>query len=459
MKNRFNLNLVAVLFPSMCLSLILDAQDNWTAKGIKFEQGLSWVKVKAKAKAENKYIFVDVFATWCGPCKRMDKEVYSNDSVGNIMNGKFISVKVQADTSAQDMAWVKNWYIDARQILKEYEIPGYPSFLFFSPDAKLAYKDLGYKNVSDFIKQAERALDPQNIIYYSRLEDYKRGIKQYKGMDELAIFTKKIICNKELATIIAKDYKDSYLDKFNEEALCTKENLTFIGMFNNLINSKDPFFRLCYTQPEKVDQLIGNIGWAKFQVEQTVTKEEMENKLLKDKKPIYKNPDWNQIRSVINKKYKKLDANRLLLGYQIIYYRFNDLDWRLWAIYKDKKIKDYPPEAIGLGVYIELNTYGAWDAFLHCNDKRVLTRTLTWIDQALQSDKENKAAYLDTKANLLYKLGKVEQAINTEEKAMEIDSTHSFNIVVTKMKNGEPTYLEEGAIWNTCTLPKKGNQR
>jgi len=430
----------------------VDAQDNWTTKGIKFEQGLSWAEVKAKAKAENKYIFLDVFATWCGPCKRMDKEVYSNDSVGNIMNGKFISVKVQADTSTQDMAWVKNWYIDARQILKEYEIPGYPGFLFFSPDAKLAHKDIGYKNVSDFIKQAERALDPQNILYYSRLEDYKRGVKQYDGMDKLAIFAKKIIGDKELAASIARDYKDNCLDKLSDETLCIKKNIEFIEMFNNLINSKDPFFHLCYYQPEKIDQLIGNKGWAKFQVEQTVTKEDLETKLLKHKKPIFTNPDWDQILAAIHKKYNKLDAKRLLLDYQVRYYRFYDLNWMLWTMYKDKKIKDYPPKPVGLEVYAELNVYGTWDAFLNCNNKAVLARTLHWIDMALQSDEENKADYLDTKANILYKLGKFEQAIILEQKAAEINSR--FKTIVTKMKNGEPTYLEEGATWNACTLPK-----
>ena len=46
-----------------------------TTKGIHFVNGLSWQEVLQKAKAENKYIFVDCYATWCGPCKAMDKEV------------------------------------------------------------------------------------------------------------------------------------------------------------------------------------------------------------------------------------------------------------------------------------------------------------------------------------------------------------------------------------------------
>ncbi|MDG1903455.1 MAG: thioredoxin domain-containing protein, partial [Schleiferiaceae bacterium] len=37
--------------------------------GIKFEQG-NWANTLAKAKAENKIVFVDAYTTWCGPCKK-----------------------------------------------------------------------------------------------------------------------------------------------------------------------------------------------------------------------------------------------------------------------------------------------------------------------------------------------------------------------------------------------------
>ncbi len=55
-------------------------------KGIKFENGLSWSQILAKAKTDNKYIFVDCYATWCGPCKEMDKKIYPSEKLGAIMN-------------------------------------------------------------------------------------------------------------------------------------------------------------------------------------------------------------------------------------------------------------------------------------------------------------------------------------------------------------------------------------
>jgi thiol:disulfide interchange protein len=72
-----------LLLPLFCLltnSLVSQVTEGFsdridTSKGINFENNLSWEQVKEKAKAENKYIFVDCYATWCGPCKAMDKEV------------------------------------------------------------------------------------------------------------------------------------------------------------------------------------------------------------------------------------------------------------------------------------------------------------------------------------------------------------------------------------------------
>src|ERR1700744_5232469 len=91
---------IALLLTINCSVFAQVRQDSHG--GIHFETGKTWDQVLAKAKSEKKYIFVDCYATWCGPCKMMDRDIYPKDSVGNYMNSRYVSVKVQMDKTTMD---------------------------------------------------------------------------------------------------------------------------------------------------------------------------------------------------------------------------------------------------------------------------------------------------------------------------------------------------------------------
>jgi len=426
----------------LCSPLFLSAQDN---KGVQFNETLNWEQIQAQARAENKYVFVDAYATWCGPCKMMDRDVYPAPEVGTAMNNKFIAVKVQLDETPEDDARTKAWYKDARQLKETYKIAALPAFLFFAPDGKLLHKDFGYRNTAGFVKLAEGALDPAKRLLYQQLADYNNGKKDYNNMGELAIFVKQVVENRGKADSIAKDFKRT-LDKRSIHTIYTKKNLNFINEFRNLISSKDPFFALCYKQPARADSIMEQEGWAQARVWQTVTREELENKVLKDGKALGTQPDWDKIRATINKKYIGLDARKMVLDYQILYYERWDQDWGKWAFYTDQRIKAYPPQR-GLQSFGELNM-PAWNAFLHCDDKKVLEKALEWSSLSIKDYKPQEVLQqLDTRANLLYKLGNVKEGIEQEQAALEVSTSmegrpfeKDFVETLEKMKKGEPTW-------------------
>src|SRR5882724_5032774 len=153
-----------LLFLSIVTPFCVNAQTEMSG-GIHFEQGLSWIQLKHKAKAEHKFIFVDCYATWCSPCKVMDNKVYSNDTVGAYMNDKFISVKVQLDTSKKDDFEVQSWYTDAHDLKAMYKVSALPTYLFFSPDGNAVHRETAYKPVREFIKIASDAITPQRQFY------------------------------------------------------------------------------------------------------------------------------------------------------------------------------------------------------------------------------------------------------------------------------------------------------
>eukprot|EP01132_Coremiostelium_polycephalum_P019130 gene19130-22763_t len=106
-----------LLFFFLLIPLLGTAQE----KGTHFEHGLTWKQVKEKALKENKYLLVDCFTTWCGPCKYMSSTIFPQEKVGAFFNKNFVNVKVQFDKTPGDNEEVKSWYADAEAIDKEFK--------------------------------------------------------------------------------------------------------------------------------------------------------------------------------------------------------------------------------------------------------------------------------------------------------------------------------------------------
>jgi thiol-disulfide isomerase/thioredoxin len=437
---------------------ILVAQQN--ATGVRFTENTSWSQVLARAKAESKYIFVDCYATWCGPCKKMDTDVYPLPQLGSAMNDKFISVKVQMDTTAKDNQEVQSWYDDAHRLMKNYSILAFPTYLFFSPDGKIVHKDLGFKKAEDFIKLTTEAMDPAKQ-YYILVEQYKQGNKNPASMRALALAAK-TLGNRELASRVASDYKNGYLDGLTDEQRCTRDHLQFIADFYDLVRADDGFFALSYRQPQKVDELLMTInplfkGYSGRLVNHVITKEEIDARLWKGNAPITKKPNWKTIYDAISKKYSSSYAEDLMPNAKLNFYRKIE-DWNTYAHLKDEFIKKNPPktkaqETSGFGDAWGLNG-AAWDVFLHCNDQKIMKLALDWSELSIRLEEPDpNIQFLDTKANLLYKLGRVAEAIEWEQKAIDTGIAAAkkkgsnkgyffdeYSAIIAKMKRGEPTW-------------------
>ena len=89
----------------------------------------------------------------------------------------------------------------------------------------------------------------------------------------------------------------------------------------------------------------------------------------------------------------------------------------------------------------------AWNVFQRSNNKDELRSATSWIRHIFQIE-PNNFYYVDTYANLLYKVGRIDEAIFWEEKSLKIatdekseDYMKMFQEVIVKMKKGEPTWL------------------
>lgn len=112
--------------------------------GIKFHRG-SWKEALEIAKKENKLIFLDIYATWCGPCRRLKSNTFSNSRVGKYFNDTFINVSLDGEIG------------DGEILANQYKITGYPSLLFINKDGNIVTRTEGYMDADEFLSLGRSA--------------------------------------------------------------------------------------------------------------------------------------------------------------------------------------------------------------------------------------------------------------------------------------------------------------
>ncbi|WP_316818654.1 thioredoxin fold domain-containing protein [Pedobacter nyackensis] len=147
----------------MMLFLITGSVGKLCAQGIEFNHG-SWAEIKARAKQENKLIFLDFYTVWCAPCKKMAMEVFPLPAAGAFYNKHFMNVKVDAEKG------------EGIVLAKTYRPSGYPTLIFTDAEGKQLYRTTGAETAEELIKHGKIALNPQ--------EDYER-LKDLYAKDEL----------------------------------------------------------------------------------------------------------------------------------------------------------------------------------------------------------------------------------------------------------------------------------
>ena len=116
-----------------------------SAQGIEFFKG-TWAEALEKAKSEERLIFVDAFASWCGPCKRMAAQTFPDPKVGEYFNANFVNLKI-------DMEKPEN-----SEFAGKYPVSSYPTLLFIDATGKIVLKEVGAKNVDQILETGKKAL-------------------------------------------------------------------------------------------------------------------------------------------------------------------------------------------------------------------------------------------------------------------------------------------------------------
>lgn len=366
-------------FNALVVITLLFASSSLLAQGIEFEKG-SWADVKAKAKKENKPIFVDAYTTWCGPCKWMAKNVFTEEEVGEFFKANFVSYKMDMEKG------------EGPEFAKTHKVMAYPTLLFFAVNGDLVHKTVGAKQVEDLISESEKALDPSKQIYTLQ-KKFEKGDRDPQFLYDYAFALQDAYEDPSAAV-------SAYLKTQKQEDLASKKNFDFLynmvrdidsEEFKYVINNKEKFENAA--SKEEVDNYIsGVLGGAA-------------NNLLRSE--VVSAKDIKNL----EKKIKTIAPDKAAYygAYMNCYYYQTDA--KKGFKYTKKYMEKY------CNNYNEMNSI-AWTYYEQEDNSKRLEAALSWVERSISIDKNWYNT--DTRAHLLYKLGRYKQALVAAEESAKI---------------------------------------
>ncbi len=406
----------------LLLPLAINAQES--VKGIHFEHHKTWKEILAEAKKTHKYVFVDCFTTWCGPCKYMSANVFTNDSVGALMDSHFISVKAQIDTNKMDDESVIKWRSDAAFINKTYKIRCFPTYLIFSPKGELVHRFTSAMPVEKFYTNIKDALDPANQ-YYPML-------KRFTNTNSDADFLRRLM-------LAANSAYESYTPYFNayvrtQVSMFTHDNIGYLSDF--CTTTKDTAFKIILANQELYDvnrekTLPSANDFLIYIILNSDTKNLFVGEGLDEKEDI-------TAINILKKQYPK-QADEVIATAKVYHYE-NGKNWKNFEPALQDYMKSYGYKLDSNSN--QLNTF-AWDVFENINNSTLVKEAISWSEKSIAGTERNNPAFLDTYANLQYRIGNTKQAIEIETKALSLapdTDKDSYIETLGKMKKGEKTW-------------------
>ena len=143
MKRNLKIIFVISLVSILSVSVFAEKKDTPSENKINW-MSLDKGMIALEADSSGKHVFIDVTASWCGWCKKMEKDTFSDPEVIKFMNDNFIAVKLWGDSD--NILDIQGYKISERSLAKgEFKVSGYPGFYFLTPDKKKIPVQGGYK--------------------------------------------------------------------------------------------------------------------------------------------------------------------------------------------------------------------------------------------------------------------------------------------------------------------------
>ncbi len=352
------------------------------SQGIEF-QHISFNEALAKAKKENKMVFMDCYTTWCGPCKTLATKIFPQEVVGDYYNANYVCLKIDMEKG------------EGPELSKRYKVHEFPTLLFIDRNGKVVSKRIGRTDAAGLINDGKVAKDPNEGLEVIQA-------KYVAGDRSKALVVKYI-------TLLQKNYLRKELIKVGGEYLksLSNEDLFNPEHFNTLRIVGAPFesekFQYVYTNKEKFVKEVG---------------QEAVNSLIRSTFYVYLQvvagaKDVDKLKSVIAEHQKLFPDSKNENFYGKLYAKhyLNNAKFKEWFELTDEKIKKAKEE--GDKVYAETlvkSAYGIVRNAKFSGKPDSYDKAISWVKTAIERDADVKGANMCL-ANLYQKKGDKSNAL------------------------------------------------
>jgi tetratricopeptide (TPR) repeat protein len=293
-------------------------------------------------------------------------------------------------------------------------------------NSRLAPKAENYMHATAGFSIDDADHTPESERYAALCKNYQQGKRDLPFLRHLTLMALRAK-DQALATKIGNEYIDRVPQPYSQDVWEFIQTVTR--------TSKDRGFEILRAQASDADSTLGENS-AEKKIREVIGNE--------DVKPLTsdgsQNPDWASLEKSVSGKYGLLGSEEVY-GVAMMYYAQKQ-DWENFGNFYEQ----YFATAADRSEY-PLNNL-SYLVFKHVSDRRIIETAVAVMKEGM--DKKvpfltygnDNPIYIDTYANLLYKTGKTEEAIEYEEKALRLSDGRDDQIAgrLHAMRAGEPTW-------------------
>ncbi|AZA84651.1 thiol:disulfide interchange protein [Chryseobacterium lactis] len=354
------------------------------AQGIKFEDS-NFASILAKAKKENKLVFIDAYASWCGPCKLMAKNIFPLQAVGDYYNAHFINAKIDMEKG------------EGIELAKKYNVKAFPTYLFIDGNGEAIHRTLGYVEEKDFIEFAKDAENPNKRLVALK-QKFEGGEKDPEFLKNLAMLT--MYNDSDFAGKVMNRY-------FQQKPTLDQEDIQML--LAGTQSTESPLYKIFQDKKADIVKILPEDKYEKFDknIKLNTVAKKAYNADTKTWNDSYFMTETQKFltKDEADKVLKRMKANRALKNKDIPTYEKLILE-----LYQDTSTASSE----------ELNSL-AWNFFENVDNKTSLAKAVTWAQESVKKDQN--FANTDTLANLYNKMGDKKNAKLWAEKSIELAKT------------------------------------